>query len=44
MERLDERMQKMQNQVLGQNQHWNEMQQELSNMMENKVSGASSLP
>ncbi|XP_029817105.1 glutamine-rich protein 2-like [Manacus vitellinus] len=43
MERLDKRMQEMQGQVLGQNEQWNEVQQQLSNMMENKVSGASSL-
>ncbi|NWS23211.1 QRIC2 protein, partial [Pachyramphus minor] len=37
MERLDQRMQEMQGQVTGQNQHWNEMQQQLNNMMENKL-------
>ncbi|NXU92324.1 QRIC2 protein, partial [Xiphorhynchus elegans] len=37
MERLDERMRKMQSQVLGQNQHWNKVQQQLSDEIENKV-------
>ncbi|XP_064533795.1 glutamine-rich protein 2-like [Pseudopipra pipra] len=37
MERLDKRMQEMQGQVLGQNEQWNEVQQQLSNMMENKL-------
>ncbi|NWT04553.1 QRIC2 protein, partial [Mionectes macconnelli] len=37
MERLDERLRKMQSQVLGQNQHWNKVQQHLSNTMENKL-------
>ncbi|NXF83402.1 QRIC2 protein, partial [Sclerurus mexicanus] len=37
MERLEERMQKMQSQVSGQNQHWNKVQQQLSDEMENKL-------
>ncbi|XP_064533752.1 glutamine-rich protein 2-like isoform X2 [Pseudopipra pipra] len=37
MERLDKRMQEMQGQVLGQNEQWNEVQQQLSSMMENKL-------
>ncbi|XP_032563516.1 glutamine-rich protein 2-like [Chiroxiphia lanceolata] len=37
MERIDQRMQEMQGQVLGQNEHWNEVEQQLSNMMENKL-------
>ncbi|XP_051665425.1 glutamine-rich protein 2-like [Manacus candei] len=37
MERLDKRMQEMQGQVLGQNEQWNEVQQQLNNMMENKL-------
>ncbi|XP_039245202.1 glutamine-rich protein 2-like isoform X7 [Pipra filicauda] len=37
MERLDQRLQEMQGQVLGQNEQWNEVQQQLSNMMENKL-------
>ncbi|XP_027737871.1 glutamine-rich protein 2-like [Empidonax traillii] len=37
MERLDERLRKMQSQVLGQNQHWNKVQQHLSLTVENKL-------
>ncbi|NXK38275.1 QRIC2 protein, partial [Piprites chloris] len=37
MERLGQRLQKMQGQVLGQNQHWNKVQQHLSHTMENKL-------
>ncbi|XP_027488980.1 glutamine-rich protein 2-like [Corapipo altera] len=37
MERIDQRMQKMQNQVLGQNEHWNELQEKLSHRIENKL-------
>ncbi|XP_027564133.1 glutamine-rich protein 2-like [Neopelma chrysocephalum] len=37
MERLDQRMQEMQGQVLGQNEHWNEVEQQLSKMIENKL-------
>ncbi|XP_032563515.1 glutamine-rich protein 2-like [Chiroxiphia lanceolata] len=37
MERIDQRMQEMQGQVLGQNEHWNEVEQQLSNIMENKL-------
>ncbi|NXK43081.1 QRIC2 protein, partial [Piprites chloris] len=37
MERLDQRMQEMQGQVSGQNQHWNKLQQQLSNVMEKKL-------
>ncbi|XP_027562667.1 glutamine-rich protein 2-like [Neopelma chrysocephalum] len=37
MERLDQRLRKMQSLVLGQNQHWNELQEKLSNRIENKL-------
>ncbi|XP_032563518.1 glutamine-rich protein 2-like [Chiroxiphia lanceolata] len=37
MERLDERLRKMQSQVLGQNEHWNELQEKLSHRIENKL-------
>ncbi|XP_027737961.1 glutamine-rich protein 2-like [Empidonax traillii] len=37
MERLDQRMQEMQAQMSGQNQHWNQIQQELSDMIGNKL-------
>ncbi|XP_051665263.1 glutamine-rich protein 2-like isoform X2 [Manacus candei] len=37
MERLDQRLQKMQSQVLGQNEHWNELQEKLSHRIENKL-------
>ncbi|XP_051665261.1 glutamine-rich protein 2-like isoform X5 [Manacus candei] len=37
MERLDQRLRKMQSQVLGQNEHWNELQEKLSHRIENKL-------
>ncbi|NXH46646.1 QRIC2 protein, partial [Dicaeum eximium] len=37
MERLDERMEDLQSQISGQEQHWNEVQQQLSNAMEEKL-------
>ncbi|NWT07426.1 QRIC2 protein, partial [Mionectes macconnelli] len=37
MERLDQRMQEMQGQVSGQSQHWNEIKQKLSDVIENKL-------
>ncbi|XP_017684443.1 PREDICTED: glutamine-rich protein 2-like [Lepidothrix coronata] len=37
MERLDQRLRKMQSQVSGQNQHWNELQEKLSHRIENKL-------
>ncbi|XP_064251035.1 glutamine-rich protein 2-like isoform X2 [Passer domesticus] len=37
MERLDERMQELQSQISGQEQHWNNTQQQLSDAMEEKL-------
>ncbi|XP_068066264.1 glutamine-rich protein 2-like [Anomalospiza imberbis] len=37
MEELDERMQELQSQISGQEQHWNKMQQQLSEAMEEKL-------
>ncbi|XP_032563517.1 glutamine-rich protein 2-like [Chiroxiphia lanceolata] len=37
MERLEQRLRKMQSQVLGQNEHWNELQEKLSHRIENKL-------
>ncbi|NXH04038.1 QRIC2 protein, partial [Loxia leucoptera] len=37
MERLDERMQELQSQISGQEQHWNNMQQQLSLVEEEKL-------
>lgn len=39
MERLDERMQELQSQISGQKQHWNKVQQQFSDAMEEKVRG-----
>ncbi|XP_058710733.1 myosin-10-like [Poecile atricapillus] len=37
MERLDERMQELQSQISGQEEHWNKMQQQFSDAMEEKL-------
>ncbi|NWY22289.1 QRIC2 protein, partial [Aphelocoma coerulescens] len=37
MERLNERMQELQSQISGQKQHWNKVQQQFSNAMEEKL-------
>ncbi|NXG07013.1 QRIC2 protein, partial [Sakesphorus luctuosus] len=37
MERLEERMRKMQSQVSGQNQHWDKVQQQISDAIETKL-------
>ncbi|OWK49513.1 Glutamine-rich protein 2 [Lonchura striata] len=37
MERLDERMQELQSQISGQEEHWNNMQQQLSHVVEEKL-------
>ncbi|NWY44256.1 QRIC2 protein, partial [Sylvia atricapilla] len=37
MERLDDRMQELQNQISDQNQHWNTVQQQFSDAMEEKL-------
>ncbi|XP_068066927.1 glutamine-rich protein 2-like [Anomalospiza imberbis] len=37
MERLDERMQELQSQISGQEQHWNKMQQQLNVVVEEKL-------
>lgn len=39
MEQLDERMQELQSQISGQKQHWNKVQQQFSDAMEEKVRG-----
>ncbi|NXV59302.1 QRIC2 protein, partial [Molothrus ater] len=37
MEELDERMQELQSQISGQEQHWNNMQQQFSDAIEDKL-------
>ncbi|XP_064251044.1 glutamine-rich protein 2-like [Passer domesticus] len=37
MEELDERMEELQSQISGQEQHWNKMQQQISDAMEEKL-------